>query len=405
MALFYRNAKKQVQKQYDDLVGRGFQPTANADGTTYSWIHKDTGEVYKGLDPISGIDAENGPRIRNYRQQRLMSELASSNLVKPGKSSKSSNTSVKTPGDGSDKTSTITREAIPGKANILNSREAGKLLPPSFVHNNDLVKENLTVPDKQVDAEDTEDMTPGVYNKDKKNLDDPFVYTPTQEWQKEHGPLARVFLNKYGTNISEIRAKQNGWGDVSGDLMTSQFPHSKTIDGKGYSLIHNPDWVATPTKPGIATAQWAQAVLSPANVKAISPNLLKSVTKAQAAFDAAKTAKATTTEAAATVGKTAGEATVAEVPSIVPKKVMSNTLIPRPKLPVTKVTMRNTLIPRPKIQVTDPNTLSATNVWNKVTNPAYQFKIPSIINPNMPLGPGFKKGGKLLPKVKMKGRC
>ena len=126
MPILFKNAKKEVQRQYDDLKNRGFDPIANADGSTYSWIHKDTGEVYKGLDPISGIDATNGYRLRNHRQQRLMSELASSNLVERG----ASNTPASKPSDTKSTVTPATSGAKPSEEPVtVSSRITGFQVP------------------------------------------------------------------------------------------------------------------------------------------------------------------------------------------------------------------------------------------------------------------------------------
>jgi hypothetical protein len=83
MAILYRNAKKEAQRQYDEITkDLGYTAYASPDGKTYQFKDK-AGNVYKGKNPIGGIDSESGFKLRNRRQQRLVGELASSHLARP----------------------------------------------------------------------------------------------------------------------------------------------------------------------------------------------------------------------------------------------------------------------------------------------------------------------------------
>ena len=271
MPILFKNAKKEVQKQYDDLKNRGFNPVANSDGSTYSWIHKDTGEVYKGLDPISGIDADNGYRLRNHRQQRLMSELASANLMpRSGKSTPASKPS--------EPTTTTTSTATPAedKATV-SSRITGFQIPtltlkklPEYQGGKSTPTPATSLVEKpKQDA--IEDLSPPVYDKEHPNKTAPYVYIPTEQWEAEKTPLERFWLNKYGTSLSEIMAKQRGEGTPSEDIVTPKYGHFKTIEGKQHSLINNPDFVNPGTKASVGIPEVAQALLSPANIRGINP--------------------------------------------------------------------------------------------------------------------------------------
>lgn len=285
MPILFKNAKKEVQRQYDELKARGFNPVANADGSTYSWIHKDTGEVYKGLDPISGIDADNGYRLRNHRQQRLMSELASANLMP--RSDKS------TPASKPPEPTTTTSTATPAedKATV-SSRITGFNIPtltlsklPEYQGGKSTPTPTPTLEPKA--DKDVEDLTPPVYDKDNPNKRAPFVYMPTDEWEKQKGPLERFWLNKYGTSLGEISDKINDTHRFGEDDVTPKFGHYATIKGVKHSLINNPDYVAPDTKTRDVlghVGEVAQAVLSPANVAGINPKgIVESMTAARKA--------------------------------------------------------------------------------------------------------------------------
>ena len=283
MALFYKNAKKEVQNQYNDLTNRGFQPTANADGTTYSWIHKDTGEVYKGLDPISGVDAESGYRLRNHRQQRLMSELASSNLVQsPEKKtaitppppssklvSKPTVTTVATQTDNTVKTPEVT-QAGTGLENLpfIRRPETDKPKGMGWYPGRDLI--NGPVVETPADQHESAYGRPVPNWEDPKKSQSRLIYISDKDMKdpnSEYNKLKGGFFNNMGsrrggagnfgvTGDQPVSQAQVDWYNTQSDI-TPQLPISgmhrandkyypptkKDEDGNTRHLVYNPTFI------------------------------------------------------------------------------------------------------------------------------------------------------------------
>jgi hypothetical protein len=274
MAILFKNAKKEVQKQYNDLIGRGFQPTANADGSTYSWIHKDTGEVYKGLDPISGVDAENGYRLRNHRQQRLMSELASSNLVQP--STKKADTSVKLAEKKGEATTTETKptdlvSADESSAAVKKFQDwsvptLNPLKLPEFKGGTSAETTSNVVPT----TKKGNDYEPSEYDPEKPNYTAPYIYA--RKGVNYGGKLTntKIIGDRSDAEISwerklgKTKAPFNIGVGIASDSKVIYPKNKKTDDGE-FELRQNPDYIQDyyPGKNDAIVASVLPDVLSP----------------------------------------------------------------------------------------------------------------------------------------------
>lgn len=403
MPILFKNAKKEVQRQYDDLKNRGFNPVANSDGSTYSWIHKDTGEVYKGLDPISGIDADNGYRLRNHRQQRLMSELASANLVaRSGKS-----TPVSKPSEPTTNSTSATTPAE-DKATV-SSRITGFNMPtltlsklPEYQKSTPTINHPSMLEPKSDEKNAVEDLTPPVYDVKHPDTKSPFVYIPTDEWKSILPWDQRAYLNKYGTSLGEIMGKKNGNGTPADDNYGTHFKHFATINGVQHSLVHNPDWVDPGTKPGVIAGQIAEGLISPMNIRGInSEGVVGAMTAAQKAtgkggafgdgikavkgwFKHGPTAEVKTAEL---INGATGAPQATEVKPL--NEMFNNSAVATPNEPV------------PGTQYSTPNLVPKSQ--GEQLNLDYRDAAGKFWGAKNPV-PSNKKGGKLVPKKKMGGK-
>ena len=249
MAILFKNAKKEVQRQYNDLVERGFQPTANADGSTYSWIHKDTGEVYKGLDPISGVDAENGYRLRNHRQQRLMSELASSNLVQP--SAKKVDTGEKPVEKKGEATTTVTKpeDAVDNSASAKKFADwsvptLNPLKLPEFKGGTSAETTSNVVPI----TKKGNDYEPSEFDPEKPNYTAPYIYA--RKGVNYGGKMINTKILGDRTDAEIAWERKFGKTKLPFNILTGKasdskvvYPKNKKTDEGEWELRQNPDYI------------------------------------------------------------------------------------------------------------------------------------------------------------------
>lgn len=266
MPILYKNAKKAVNKQYDEMIANGYVPTLNADKETYSWVNKNSGAKYYGTDPIGGIDAEAGVGDilkRNRRQRRLMSEKAgavarenaqkiSVQTAADSKSSKelelekriklleeaqsTKGTTKPTDATATDATATVESPTAPTESEpkIVHIPGAIELMPQPGSSTTDVNAGKIR---NSIDVgyyTGTYDPTvPYVYVEDK----------DLAEVRYRAGLLGRVgnFVNSVTQQSAE--AKHRGSVDSMLGLETgATLRHKITENGKSYTLMPNPDF-------------------------------------------------------------------------------------------------------------------------------------------------------------------
>ena len=253
MALLYKNAKKAVDSQFDEL-SKNYKPVASEDGKSYQWVNKTTGDIYQGKSPIPGRDVEAGAfdNIRNRRQQRLMSEKVTGMLDKPS-GKKQDNTAITTPKPGDTKkpgdTPTAQLNTPQGdNENIKPGEYVAKdfSMPTLAPLKSGQVKtggaSTAVVPIEQ------KEERPSVVPYDAKNPNIYDKYTYMDPSQNYGGKFAAMGIFG-GRSDKEIQMQQkhgasmpfNIMGGVASDSDV-QYPKKTVIDGVEYKLQLNPDY-------------------------------------------------------------------------------------------------------------------------------------------------------------------
>lgn len=453
MALLYKNAKKEVDREFDQIKAMGYTPQANEDGKTYSWVN-DKGEIYRGkLNPTPGIDADSGflkrHLTREARQNRLMSEKVTAMIPKKGEKPSSGVSTTA----GAEIKAPITKPKTEDKAPEQPARDTGPAKTPTSqliagvtspqIEAGKLLRKGTDTKIKQEGP--LKSFTPPKYEAGKVNRTEPYLYYEQTEYQKENNPFERFWRNKYsGTTQSEIQNEKRGISKsiFAGEMVSPGVSRVMEENGKKYVLAKNPDfeqglystnqlqeaetasnatgllgtlypedygtrsldvvkrgeeqYVKVGKKPGdvignIVTG--AQTFLMPGklvpkHVSTTLPAVWKGgpqVAKAAKATEEAVTGPVSLIPKAQTALSTAKTATTSIGPAGGSKLAMPG-LAKRFAIGPAK------LVPQ--------GTEMATTTWNAATNP-YRF----VLKAPKALGPGYKCGGKLKPKMtKGKGK-
>lgn len=220
MALLYKNAKKEVDKEFAEIKAKGYTPVSNKDGT-YSWVNAEGGKYTGDLDPTGGRDAEAtwGQQHfkRQARQDKIMSRKVSGELaMAPSKPVEKSGTGTGGSGTGSgtdgksgaesNQSTTITRVEPVAKAKtegVVSPKNSGIVnIPPSKT----LRPSNIP----QYEGSNTKPFVPYV-SAAETNTEDPYIYVDQEEYQAANPAWSRMIGNIYGgTYMSDIQQLKGG---------------------------------------------------------------------------------------------------------------------------------------------------------------------------------------------------
>lgn len=253
MALLYKNAKKEVDREFDQIKAMGYTPQANEDGKTYSWVN-DKGEIYRGkLNPTPGIDADSGflkrHLTREARQNRLMSEKVTAMIprqgAKPSGGSSSSGAEIKAP---------TTKPKIEEKAPEVPVKDTGPTKTPTSqliagvtapqIEAGKTLRKTINT-GKPKTLPTTKSYVPPKYEAGKVNRTEPYLYYEQTEYQKENNLVQRFWRNKYsGTTAQEIKDEKAGRTKsiFAGEMVSPGISRTIEEGGKKYVLAKNPDF-------------------------------------------------------------------------------------------------------------------------------------------------------------------
>jgi hypothetical protein len=299
-----KKVKREVDKDFDALVARGYTPVENADKTSYKWVDK-AGNEYKGnyTRTSGGMSVDEGPvgllspdrRFRRAMSQKVTHELPykakeiEKEQIKPPVPGK---TEVKTESTAEKQENTFTQEDLARAQRIADFK-----LPTLTGNKDKLVEKPKTSEptDEKLKLETVEDIAPI----GKGGSDDPYIYVDQSEWQANNTAWQRFWGNKYGSSVGEIQAVRKGTTD-SPDYATPKVPKIKEVDGKRYTLVANPDFVAPKQRVDVMMAQTLQSFLTPRSVGSLPG---KAIAEGQAIRASAAGKKSA--EAASNAAKTA----------------------------------------------------------------------------------------------------
>jgi hypothetical protein len=323
MALLYKNAKKEVDQEFNELTKAGWKPVANPDGKTYHWENA-KGEIRRGAgEPTQGISADAGFLKRNFkreaRQDRLMSEKVTAMLPLQGeKKAEEPGTKPNEPAKPSTTTPSGYRDLLGEGMAAWKSKQSTKAPVKEVVGGLDRnpfiarppVKDNIPTwmpPDKSngvvpitTPGQPTSIVEDLIPEYDEKNTTDPFVYIDQEKWQAMRGPVGRFWSNMYnGTSSLEIETEQKGKGPTAMDVANT-IPRTREIAGRKQVLIQNPHFDVPKQRIDRQIAGALQTFLTPAGVGSLPGAQVAAGSSMRAGAMAQKAAKASTAAQKAT---------------------------------------------------------------------------------------------------------
>lgn len=420
MAILYKNAKKEVDKEFDQLTKAGWTPVENEDGTTYSWKN-DKGDTYVGkLNPTPGRDADAGflkqHLTREARQDRLMSEKVTAMLGRKKTPSVAAVDESKPAGKTEATVPAITRETIPARSERqLSTRNIPSVSLTPSLSNEDKTLRKSSLPPIQKTFEKITDVIPTDNESDTTN---PYIYVDQEEYQKDNSWVTRAGSNVWGgTDIGNINMLMKGMRPspiFSGEMVTPKVPRTRVKDGKTQVLIHNPKFKFEPQaqediigQPGSKFETVAANTLT--NIEGlVMPGSIRGIPGA--------TRLVGETIKGALVGGPATSKTAQVIRSLFPNATKTANIVSKTQKAIGagQTAIEGTsLIPKalPPSQMVSGGRELATRVFNAATRPKGFSLKPINVSPQSTLGPAFKCGGKMaskkmMPKLtpKMKGK-